>query len=172
MTNNLGRRALLGATLASLAGAATVALAQTGPGRGPMGRPGRGMMGGAGGMMGSGGGMMGAPWTTGSYLESLKGELGITAAQEPAWKEYTDTVSGAAETMQAMHQTMYESMGTASWEERRDMMNSMFQARQGAFNSVHEAAKKLTAALDPEQKKQADQALPGLVYGRGMMRQR
>lgn len=166
MTNNLGRRALLAATLASLAGATTVALAQTGPGRGAMGGgPGRGMMGGAGGMMG-------APWTTGSYLESLKGELGITAAQEPAWKEYAETVSGAAETMQAMHQTMYESMGTASWEERQNMMNAMFQARQGAFDSVREAAQKLTAALDPEQKKRADQALPGLVYGRGMMRQR
>ena len=165
MTNNLGRRVLLGATLASLAGAATVALAQTGPGRGPMRGRGRGMMGG-------GGSMMGAPWTTGSYLESLKGELGITAAQEPAWKEYTDTVSGAAETMQAMHQTMYESMGTASWEERQNMMNAMLQARQGAFDSVREAAQKLTAALDPEQKKRADQALPGLVYGRGMMRQR
>lgn len=152
----------------------------TGPGRGPGDGPGYGMRGGGGpgmmgggpGMMGGGGGMMGGSWTTGSYLDSLKSQLKITAKQEPAWKDYADIVSGVGEQMQALHQSLFDSMGTASWQERRDMMNRMFQARQQSFDTVHEAAGKLMAALDPAQKATAQRYLPGLAYGHGMMGQR
>ena len=133
---------------------------------------GPGMMGGGPGMMGRGGGMMGSSWNTGTYLESLKSQLKITANQEPAWKAYADTVSGVGQQMQALHQSLFDSMGTASWQERRDMMNRMFKARQQSFDTVHEAAGKLMAALDPAQKKTAEQYLPGLVYGHRMMGQR
>ena len=185
MTRNMGRRFALGTTIAALAGVAAVAVAQpaTGPGRGPGGGPGYGMMGGGPGggpgmmgggpgMMGGGGGMMGGSWTTGSYLDSLKSQLKITANQEPAWKEYADIVSGVGQQMQALHQSLFDSMGTASWQERRDMMNRMFQARQQSFDTVHEAADKLVAALDPAQKATAQQYLPGLAYGHGMMGRR
>jgi hypothetical protein len=125
------------------------------------------------GMMGSGGaGMMGGHWNTDSYFGGLKAQVGITPNEEPAWKEYADTVSGVGEQMRGLHQTMFESMGTASWQERRNLMNQMFQARQQAFNTVHEAATKLVAALDPAQRAKAQAILPGLVYGRGMVRQR
>ena len=127
------------------------------------------MMGRGPGIMGGGQGMMGGAWNTGSYLDSLKTELGITASEEPAWKEYADTVSGVGEQMQGLHQTMFEAMGTASWQERRDMMNQMFQARQQAFNTVHDAAAKLISALDPTQKTKAQRLLPGFGYGPGMM---
>ena len=52
------------------------------------------------------------------------------------------------------------------------MMNQMFQARQQAFDTVHEAADKLTAVLDPAQREKAQRSFPGLAYGRGMMGQR
>ncbi len=156
MTSKLGRRLLLGTIIAG--SAAMVAVAQPPVGRGP------GMMGG-----GMGPGMMGGYWDTASYLDGLKTRLGISAGQEPAWKDYSDTVSGVGEQMQAQHQTMFEAMGTASWQERRDLMNSMFQSRQQASDTVYQAATKLMAALDPVQKARARQILPGLAHGHGMM---
>jgi hypothetical protein len=163
MAHNIGRRVMLGTAFATLAGVA-VAQPATGPGRGPAGGPGAGMMG--------GGGMMGGSWSTGTYIDSMKTELGITADQEPAWKDYADTVSGVGEQMKGQHQTMFEAMGTASWQERRDMMNGMFQARQQAFETVHEAAGKLMSVLNPAQKAKAQKILPGLAYGPSMMGRR
>ncbi len=121
------------------------------------------------GMMGGGPGMMGGYWNTGTYLDGLKSQLGITTKEEPAWKDYADTVSGVGEQMQGLHQTMFESMGTASWQERRNLMNQMFEARQQAYETIHEAATKLLSALDPAQRTQAQSILPGLAYGPGMM---
>lgn len=161
MAQSMGRRTLLVMTLSALAGLAPAALAQQGPGpgRGP------GMMG--GGTMG--GGMMGGLWTTPRYLDALKTELGITGVEEPAWKDYADTVSGVSEQMQGLHQSMFQAMGTASWEERRDLMNGMFEARRQAYDTVHEAAGKLMGALSPDQQQKARYMLPGLAYGHGMM---
>ncbi|MGE4049363.1 MAG: Spy/CpxP family protein refolding chaperone [Acetobacteraceae bacterium] len=140
-------------------------------GMGPGGGPGMGGMG-PGGMRGSGpGGMMGGPAQMGEpsgYLDALKLRLGITQQQEPAWTEYAEVVKGNAAQMQAMHQTMYEAMGTATWEERRDMMNRMFESRQQAMTNVHEAAEKLLPALTPNQRQAAQQFLPGLRGPGGM----
>ena len=155
MTLTTGRRSLLWMASASLAGL-QVAVAQPGPG----------MMG------GHGPGMMGGDWNTASYLDGLKKQLAITPKEEPAWKEYAVTVSGVGEQMQGLHQTMFDSMSTASWQERRNLMNQMFQARQQASDAVHEAATKLLLALDPAQRVKAQSILPGLTYGRGMMGQR
>jgi len=139
MMRNFGRRFMLGTTIAALAGLTAGAIAQpaTGPGRGPGGGPGygmmgggQGMMGGGPGMMGGGGGMMGGSWDTAGYLDSLKSQIKITAKQGPAWNEYADTVSGVGQQMQALHQSVFDSVATASWQERRDMMNRMFQTRQ------------------------------------------
>ena len=112
---------------------------------------------------------MGGNWDTSSYLEGLKKQLGIKPNQEEAWKAYADTVEGIGEQMQGLHQTMFESMGTASWQERRNQMNQMFQARQQATDMVREAATKLSASLDPVQKIKAQAILPGLANRRGMM---
>ncbi len=176
MTRTIGRRFLLGTTLAAFAGAAAAAVAQPAAGQGPgaMGGAGAGMMGGGGtGTMGSGGpGMMGGYWNTGTYLDALKTQLAITPSEEPAWKQYADTISGVGNQMEGLHQTMFESMGTASWQERRNLMNQMFQARQQAFDTVHAAATTLMSALAPAQKAKAQSIVPGLAYGPGMMGQR
>jgi hypothetical protein len=167
MAQLIGRRSFFGTMTTVLIGSSMVAAAQ------PAAGPGRGMMGGGGpGMMGGGPGMMGGYWNTGTYLDALKSQLGITAQQEPAWKEYADTVTSSSQQMQGLHQTMFESMGTASWQERRSMMDQMFKARQQSYGAVHDAATKLLSALDPGQKAKAQSILPGLAYGRGMMRQR
>ncbi len=160
MTRSVARRSLLGSALiVSLA--APVAVAQMGGGGGAPGAMGGGRM---------GRGMMGGRWNMPRYLDALKTRLAITPEQETLWKEYANTVAGVAEQMQGAHQTMYEAMGTATWEERQQMMNEMFQARQQAARTVHEAAVKLLAGLTPEQKTQAETLLPGLAFRPGMMR--
>ncbi|MFI4927936.1 MAG: Spy/CpxP family protein refolding chaperone, partial [Burkholderiales bacterium] len=118
------------------------------------------------GMMGRGGGYSGPA----GYLDDLKAILGITAAEEAAWNAYADAVKSSAEQMQGVHQTMYEAMGTATWQERRDMMNRMFDVRQEAFEKVHAAADKLLPSLDASQQQKAKTRLPGLAGpGYGMM---
>jgi hypothetical protein len=118
---------------------------------------------------GMGPGMMAGSWTMDRDLASLKTELHITQTQEAAWKAYADIVSGVGEQLRALHQKMFEAMGTASWEERRGLMNEMFQTRQRALDTVHAAAVKLGAVLDPTQTAEAQRDLPGLGYGPGMM---
>jgi len=152
LARKFARRAMIGTTFAMLAGAA---VAQPVRGRGPQG-------GGRGPGLGPGG-----AWNTASYLESLKSQLGITSAEEAAWTEYADTVRGVGEQLQGVHQIMFEAMDTASWQERRDMMNQMFQARQQGFEIVNEAAIKLLPAVSPTQRAEAQRLLPGLGYRRG-----
>jgi hypothetical protein len=41
-----------------------------------------------------------------AQLDRLKNELGITPAQEEAWKEYANAVEDAADKMTAMHESM------------------------------------------------------------------
>lgn len=164
----LSRRLLLVGGLGLLSGGAFAQpMGPGGPGPGPGPGPvpggprGPGMMG-PGGMMGRGG--MGRHFgDQAAYLDGVKAELRITEAQGPAWKTYADAVTAAGAQMQALHQSMWDSMGTATWEERRDMMNRAFQARQQAFQSVHDAAQALLPSLSELQKGKAEYILPGLA---------
>jgi len=161
----MSRRFMLAAGLSVLAGVAVAdhAVAQPmGPGPGGPGPGPRGPRG-PGGMMGHGPGMMGRLGDPAAYLDGVKAELRITEAQNVAWATYSDAVIGAATQMQAMHQSMWEAMGTATWEERRDMMNRAFQARQQAFQMVHDAAQALLPSLTDLQKGKAEYILPGLA---------
>ncbi|MFL5288514.1 MAG: Spy/CpxP family protein refolding chaperone, partial [Rhodopila sp.] len=71
-----------------------------------------------------------------SYLAALKAELHISPAQEPAWKDYADVVEIMGNQMRAMHANVYESIQTAIWQERQEMMNAMFQSRDEAHRMV------------------------------------
>ncbi len=142
------RRAVLAAALAAIGG---TALAQPyGPGMGGGPRMGRGP--GLGRMVDPSG-----------YLDGLKSQLGITAAEATAWDAYAEVVKGHATQMQDLHRTMWDAMPTASWQERRDMMNRAFEARQQSFAAVHDAALKLEPTLTAEQRKTAAGILPGLL---------
>jgi hypothetical protein len=65
--------------------------------------------------------------------------------------------------VQDQQSTMSAAMRSASWPERRNMMNQMLQARQPAFDTVHQAASRLVPALDPDQQARARSILPGLA---------
>ena len=97
----------------------------------------------------------------------------ITTAQERAWATYAEAVKGTATQMQGVRQSMWDAMPTATWEERRDMMNRMFEAHQQAFDTVHSAAETLLPSLNAEQAARARDRLPGLrSAGGGWMRGR
>jgi hypothetical protein len=143
------------ATVAVLGG---IAVAQPyGPGPGARG-PGMGM----------GRGMM-AFGDVDAYTASLKAQLGIVAPQEAAWNDYAVALKAAAGEIQGVHQTMWDAMGTATWQERQAMMNRAFEQRQSAFGTVHAAALKLEPSLTSAQRSQAAWMLPGLrTTGPGM----
>ncbi|MBS0639969.1 MAG: Spy/CpxP family protein refolding chaperone [Proteobacteria bacterium] len=172
-------RRLVVAGLLTFAAAPVLAQTSTQPppaGQRPGMGPGGGMMGGAGPGAGRGPGL-GRMSDPAGYLDSLKTQLRISEQQTPAWNEYANTVTGVSGQMQAAHQSMWESMPTASWQERQGMMNTMFQARGQAYATVHDAAAKLLPSLTPAQRQQAEGSLPGLMppgpgpgMGRGMGR--
>lgn len=147
---SMPRRALLLTSLA-LPLISTQTLAQTpGPPGGPNGR----------------GPMHRGAWAfhdPASYLDALKSRLGITEAQSGAWKTYADTVISHANEMRAQHQSLFAAMDTATWEERRAMMNRMFEAHQAAHDKVREAAGTLLGDLTPRQRADAATVLPGLA---------
>lgn len=163
MRNSTRRTLLLGA-LAALT-TAMPALAQPGPG--PGGGPGPGPSGGPGWgpgrMHGPRGGMGWGFNDPAGYLDALKTRLGITEAQGAAWKTYADVVLTHANEMRDQHRTMYEAMGTATWDERRAMMNRTFEARQKSFEVVQMAAGTLLGDLTPKQRVEAAAILPGLA---------
>lgn len=159
------RRSILGAVIATLAGAAGAAAQPSGPGpgMGPGGGRGRGPGGGQGGGPGFGRGLT----DPASYLAGLKTELGITGPQEAAWNEYAAVVTAIADQMPAARATVFDAMPTASWQERQAMMNQMTEARDNAHAAVREAAEKLLPALTPAQRAKAATILPGLMPRRG-----
>lgn len=166
--SSMSRRLVVVGAIAVMAGGPGLALAQpAGPGM-MGGGYGRGMMGGgAWGPMGGRGMGYGVTNMPG-YLDALKAQLVITKGQEPAWHEYADTVSGVATQMQGLRQSMRAQMPQATWAQRREFMNQMFDAHQQAYETVHGAAEKLLPALDPQQRETATAVLPGLRAG-GMM---
>jgi hypothetical protein len=84
-------------------------------------------------------------------IDTLKTELGITAAQESVWTKYTKAVQDAATSMKAARDNIRE------------------QA-QKQHETVQTAANELLATLDDTQKAKAQQALPGLAFGHGPTR--
>lgn len=135
-----------------------------GPGSGMGGGPGYGM--GYGGGPGMGGPGHGNPAAAvEGRLAYLKAELKITAAQEPAWKKFSDQARQQAESMQALRSAMQGST-SANAVERMELHNKMQKSRAEQSEKATAAFKQLYASLTPEQKALADQH-PGAGMGFG-----
>lgn len=172
---------LIGGVAAATLLVGGLALAQTsdhGPGamRG-MGPGMHGQMGGMHGQMGAGmhgqmGGMRGQMGPGGSGLtqfdpariETLKTELGITAAQEPAWTKYATAIQDAAATMKTTRESVDpESVSKLSPADRFAFVTKMREQGQKQFETVQTAANELLTTLDDAQKAKARDTLPGLA---------
>lgn len=135
---------------------------------------GPGMMKGHGMMKGMGPGMMHGRAGLGidaAQLEALKTELKITAAQEQAWSKYAKAVQDAAATMKTTRESVDpEAVSKMTPADRYAFVSKMREQAQTQFGAVKAAADELLAILDPSQKSQAMQILPGLAFGPGPMR--
>jgi hypothetical protein len=150
---------------------------QMGQGMGGMhGAMGHGMHGQAGpGMRGQmGRGMSGGPGLTqrdAAEIDSLKTELGITAAQEPAWTRYAKAVADAAAAMDAARENVDpDTVRKLSPAERFAFVSKIRAEAQKQREAVEAAANDLLATLDDAQKADAADILPGLASGPGQMR--
>jgi hypothetical protein len=154
-----------------------------GPGMGPYG--GRGMLSGMGpgmhrwgggmgpGMMQGGPGMYGGRgWGFGgsAWIDGLKSELGITAAQEPAWTKYVKAVEDTATAARTTRDTVDpDALNKMSPQERFAYMTKLREQRWKQHEGVLTAATELLAVLDDKQKATAEETLPGLAFGPGSM---
>jgi hypothetical protein len=136
---------------------------------GPMGPGMRGLMGpGMRGQIGPGTqGGLGLTLADPARIDALKTELGITSAQEPAWTKYAKTVQDAAATMQKVREGI--NPDAVSPQDRFAFVSKMREQGQKQFETVQTAAKELLATLDDTQKAKAQETLPGLAFGPGMM---
>jgi len=140
---------------------------QMGPGmRGQMGPGMRGQMG-PGMMFGGAGPTFADP----AQIETLKKELGITSAQEPAWTKYAKAIQDSAATMQKAREGINpDAVSKLSPQDRFAFMSKIREQRQKQFDAVQTAANELLATLDDAQKAKAKTILPGLAFGHGTMR--
>lgn len=145
---------------------------QATPGASPgMPMMGRGMMG--QGMMGQGGmgmGMMG-PMMGAHHIEGriafLKTEIKITAAQLQLWDAVADAMRANAKSMTGLAGGMMPMGGAASLPDRLAAREKLLSGRLDALRKYKAAAEPLYAALSDEQKKTADELMPGMM-GMGM----
>jgi LTXXQ motif family protein len=133
------------------------------------GRMGPGMM---HGMMGPG--MMGGgqAFTDPARMDALKADLAIKPEQEAAWNKYATALKDTAETMKAAFETVGNDLKDAGPQDHFAQMTKFHELGQTQFNSVEAAANELLATLDDAQKVKAQESLPGLAFGPGVMRGR
>ena len=134
---------------------------QMGPGM--PGRVGRGMR----GQMGPGThGRPGFTQVDPARIDTLKTELGLTAAQEPAWTKYAKAAQDAATAMKTTREgTNPETIGRLSPAERFAFVSKIREQAQKQREAVQTAADELLATLDDTQKAKARTVLPGLAFG-------
>jgi hypothetical protein len=144
-----------------------------GPGMMPrMHAMGSGMGPGMGSGMGPGmmGGAPAAIFADPAQLETLKKELGITTAQEPAWTKYTKTLQDAAATMKTAREGVNpDTISKMTPQDRFAFATKMREQGQKQFETVKTAANELLTSLDDTQKAKAQMSLPGLAFGPGAM---
>ncbi len=105
-----------------------------------------------------------------AQIDSLKGELGITTAQEAAWDKYAKAVQDAAAAMKTAREGVDPSaVSGMSPSERFAFVSKMREQGQKQFEAVGTAANELLAVLDDTQKAKANTILPGLAFGPGPM---
>ena len=127
---------------------------------GPMGQGMHGQIGpGIRGQMGPG--MHGGPGLANfdpARIDTLKSELGITTAQEPAWIKYTKAIQDAATAGKATREGVNpENLGKLSPTDRFAFMTKMREHMRKQFETVQTAASELLAILDDSQKAKAQE---------------
>jgi hypothetical protein len=178
--------ALAIALAAGIWSASPSAMAQTEPrgpgmlygpgyGRGMMGPAyGPGMMFGYGrrdvgygpGMMGSCGMGGGPDGQTSSFAQGriafLKAELNLTDSQSTQWDAFAKALKNNLQNMQGIWQSMRAALEVDAPVERLDAHVAVLESRLAALKEIKPALSDFYNALNAEQKKKADELLPGV----------
>jgi len=102
------------------------------------------------------GGMMDPAGRVEQRLTRFKGELKLTAQQEPLWQAFAEKSKAEADKgMQAMRERMKDDKQISA-PERMAQMQGIMKERVAAMESVNESFNRLYAGLTPEQKSAAD----------------
>ena len=130
---------------------------------------------GPGMMKGMGPGMLhkgpGSAFADPTQIETLRGELGITAAQDAAWGKYVKAVQDATAAKKTARESVVPSaVSKMTPSDRFAFVSKMREPAQKQFEAVRTAANELLAVLDEGQKAKAGDLLPGLDFGPGPMR--
>ncbi len=181
------RLTMLSSALVAAIAITGAAIAQGGPGPGPMRGPGeRGWGMWDGEMMGWGPGMMGMMgWGTRrgplgrgpegmldrveGRLAFVKAELKITEAQTPAWNELAAAIRAAAKQHNERMTSMFKDAGEKTLLERLDIQEQFMTARIEEIKQVKGSLKTLYAQLSDEQKREADHVVLPMVGMGGPM---
>ena len=157
-------------TVASFALALALALAATASAA-PMGGQGPMMQGQPGMMMQ--GGMCGMGSRVEGSLAYLKTELKITSAQTAAWDAFATTFRDAKGQGGQMQTMMPDGMlmgpkNAVPLPERLERHRAMMETHLAQMTKLQPTVEKLYGALGPEQKRTADEIMPGFLMCRMM----
>lgn len=133
---------------------------QGGMGQGGMGPGGMGGMG-PGGMM-QGRGMMDPSARVEQRLTRLKGELKLTAQQEPLWQAFAEKSKAEASKGAETRRQHMSNDKPMTAPERLAQMQAGMKDRLAAMEGVTDSFNRLYAALSPEQKAAADKHFSGM----------
>lgn len=101
-------------------------------------------------------------------LDSVKTEIGITAAQEDAWSKYAGTMKSVADARKARRDSMdRDAILKMSTEDHRKFRDSMIDQRRKEQDSVNAAVDGLIMSLDESQVAIAKEVLPGYRFSFG-----
>ena len=118
------------------------------------------------GMMGSCGMAGGPDRQTPSFAEGriafLKAELNITNSQSTAWEAFAKALKNNLQNMRGMWQSMRAVLEADAPVERLDAHVAVLESRLAALKAIKPALSDFYNALNAEQKKKADELLPGV----------
>lgn len=99
-------------------------------------------------------------------LDSVKKEIGITAAQEETWTKYAATMKSVADARKTRRESMdRDAVLKMSTEDHRKFRDAMIDQRRKEQDSVNSAVDELVKSLDEKQVAIAKEVLPGYTFG-------
>jgi hypothetical protein len=102
-------------------------------------------------------------------VDALKADLAIKPEQEAAWTKYAKALKDAAGTMTTPFEAVGNDPKDATPQDHFAQMTKTRDLGRKQFDAAQIAANELLATLDDTQKAKAQESLPGLAFGPGMM---
>ena len=104
-----------------------------------------------------------------AQLDSVKKEIGLTAAQEPVWTKYAATLKEVADARKARRDSIdRDAIRKMSPDDHRKFRDAMIEQRRKEQDNVRAAVDELVKSLDEKQVAVAREVLPGYAFGPGM----